>query len=435
MKNQNKCKLDSAGVFVGFTTMPTGLGVYNFFNTQISHIFQNYKEGISSNYKKLSPKWNQSDDGKEFENYFYQPKGYFLFGEFDLLVLSLIDDFELPIRGFKPFSPLITNSGSKEEPSNEDTFAHKVIVGPSPISNLKTGIKEIAKRTFLIKKDDDRFPLISISKIKLNNTVLVKYGIKFMRGVIHAINKIVETQNTKNTRIECLIVESYSWYEISLIMFSNSYKPMVEVLTEVRKLNFDDIDVHLGTTTNTFGSDFQYKVNGCPQIDELDDNSRKFVPLIKNTITYFGFDIDLFSQLNAGSPSESKIIGQIDSNQYISARSTLFLRTGNLNKFIRDIFNTKDQSFNYVFKYNIGRGDVSVRYQYDSSEIVPLNKFLPEFCYKFSSKHIDKYIQSISTKIDLVFDIDSNIAVSRPFKKCFTILSPATRSNYPKRQI
>ena len=179
---------ENYGLFIGFLSMPLGKEK-KFYEYEIVNLFKAYKRRILSNIAAPSA------DHHDFNQFLYKPKGYFLFGNLDLVVFSIVDDFSLATRSFHPFSKLILENLPKDEQEyRAQNYTYHVISGIAPdlkyIDPEEPTLIEKAQATFLNSKKD-QLPYLGITSIKLNNALLIGEGHLFVDLAIRAIRSIL----------------------------------------------------------------------------------------------------------------------------------------------------------------------------------------------------------------------------------------------------
>ena len=103
--HQNKVvKYSGLGVMVGFTTFPIDEDIPCFYENEVEKLFNWYKKSLNSNLLE--------EKDSDFIKYVYKPKAYYIFGKFDLIFISLIDDYEICGRTFRPFNSEVSHSSS-----------------------------------------------------------------------------------------------------------------------------------------------------------------------------------------------------------------------------------------------------------------------------------------------------------------------------------
>ncbi len=215
---------EKCGLVLGLIAYPFQLEGKELYREVLEkQFFSNYKNGIDKYSLQKLP------------NHLYDPRGYRLFGNYGLLVVSLIDDFAFCDRIFH------ANHGYRDTDKNETKYQHssKVITG---ISCAKTPayLENKAKQTFLRKGDDHtekRYPFIGINKLKINNDLLFGHGC----GIIEEIKeKILSLSNSRNNVgdicFDSIIVDSFDNDELVVISFSNNISELDSFFSSVRNL-------------------------------------------------------------------------------------------------------------------------------------------------------------------------------------------------------
>jgi hypothetical protein len=169
------CRLADGCVFVGLTSVPYGRG-HDFFAKQIvAGTFAPYKTGVRHNFATTCDAASLA----EFDGAYYIPKGYALFGPFDLAVLSLVDDFEIGTRTFRAYDPMLL-AGGQESAYN---FRHRTLLGATPLYGDAVTVADLARDTFLC---ENRLPYLAICEVKLNNDLVVGLGLDFLGLALEA---------------------------------------------------------------------------------------------------------------------------------------------------------------------------------------------------------------------------------------------------------
>lgn len=268
-------KCDNCSLFVGFTTAP--IGECENLKKEIRAIFTEYSE-------KLKKETNVDDNHNSNPlGELYQPKFYALFGEFDLAIISLIDNFDLGNRKFHPYS--LQEQIDEYSSQRAINFNYKIITGPAP-TTLKgeRSLIEKASETFLCKESSKA--LISITSLKLNNSLLIGSGVRFTtiveKALIHIINE--------RKGVDFLLVETFSWHELTLILFSDSYDFITEIIAEIREFSLLDI-YKITKDDDCYNYILQHSLVACSTFHP--ENQIKDAHVFTSTFSNFGYDIDL----------------------------------------------------------------------------------------------------------------------------------------------
>jgi hypothetical protein len=351
-------KTENYGVFLGLMTMPFG-NEDDFLKYEIENLFEQYKENVKRNLV------NDLPADSDFEQYLYRPKAYCLFGNFDLAVFSLVDDFSLGTRNFHPFSPLIK---PKRDELNKDyqpqNFTFHIISGTAPdmryIDPKEPSLIEKSKDTFLASAPSE-YPLIGITSIKLNNGFLVGGGGRFVDLVLRKIREVIREKSPLEGNLEYMILHSFSWHEITLVFFSNSYRLIAHKILQIRELTFGDLRTSDNEKSCQKVMDAsllylmrQKETGNAPKPEEIDQSHT-----IVHTHTTFGYDANLL--LN-DAPEQMEMIREDEINFYIRWN----IKPGHLYSFIQDLekeLNQKNKNTEALKllegKITAGRGDYS----------------------------------------------------------------------------
>lgn len=224
------CVMGDAGISVFLLSLPFGKEV-EFYRTEL-------RDGAFAKYKKavMDRLQGRSASRDEFADVFYEPRAYYLFGRFDLAVLSLVDDFEFSSRTFHPFDPMMahTYEGSGRKPYFQN-FLHKVITGPTPSFGAANDLVPLARRVFL----DRTKPLFGIMLLKINNSLLIGCGGDMLRATVRQIRLAAKPYRAMG--LDVVILESYSWHEVTVLMFAASYHAMKEFTSAIKDVQLKDL--------------------------------------------------------------------------------------------------------------------------------------------------------------------------------------------------
>lgn len=332
------CLMGDAGISVFLLSLPFQQERL-FFEREIRNgVFQWYKQSVESNFRGTTDVERQA----EFAKYLYQPTAYYLFGRFDLAVLSLIDDFEFSVRTFHPFDPKM-GRGAK---SYSENFVYKVITGPTPCFRSSSDVIDLARQTFLCTP---RKPLFALTLLKLNNSLLIGSGASFLRAVVSHIKGL--SKRWVDRDLDVVILESYSWHEITVLMFAQSYRVIVEFVAAVRESTLGSI-VNVPNVNAVDGSllALHVQAHGGSLLDSH---------VFADSETTLGFDFDL---LDGELPKDG--LAQDDLIELFTRWS---VKPGHL-KEAGDILRS---SVGREPLLTLGRGDLAIRYPPDLQQGAP----------------------------------------------------------------
>lgn len=384
---ESKHLIDNSGIFLGLSTIPLPLKQGKaFFEREIQQgIFKKYKDRIrdfSFNIEKDDPSVLA-----EFEEYFYEVRAFYLFGRFDLAVLSLVDDFKLGSKTFHPYShltedALLDKDGQLLQPEN---FIFQTQTGYAPqLITEYPSLLEQAKDTFLKEKSSQHtaFPLFASCSLKLNSAFTIGSGDDFLKLVASMIYSRLEASPDFKEHFDFILLQSFSWNEFTILFFADSYDTITKHILEVRELSFEELKL------------FDYGKSG------LLDSIRKEALLTKllekeqesedkldkahifvHSQTIFGFDIDLFDEKNGEVQADSQLFKPIlDDNLKLNIQ--LFVKPGHL-KTVAKHFSEKSKDWhlhigNGDFVYPVPNGNLELSYKelLNNTDLEDLNKHI-----------------------------------------------------------
>lgn len=356
------CRVQDAGLFIGLISTP--LGQEDTFTDKIINegLFKLYKQAVMqnfpNNYKKANGKYYQ-----EFDNYFYKPEPYILFGPFDLAILSLVDDFEFALRTFGPYDPMCCKI--KENLPFHSDFSHQVLFGPTPRFAVGKNIVELAKDTFLAEPEVAH-PLISMCQLKLNTGCYIGTGFDLVRFTLRSIREAFDNYKPRFSEMSILISQSYSWNEFTILLFGPSYYDMMRFIQKISEWTYIDI-VH---KVNNLIENGQIGIEDYETLKEMSDlrviatiigelykNAEK---LPKNTHVFeishttLGFQLDILKQIVSDKNNNVKLLDKIEEKDNIVPYCRWFSKAGHLSSALYSLgFNKGDW-----FSLFAGKGDV-----------------------------------------------------------------------------
>lgn len=246
---------------MGFTTFQINKHLESFYDRQIQIIFDEYREELRNN--MTSPSGSHS---QEFD-FFYKPRPYYIFGKFDLAFVSLIEDFEICGRSFRPFNGKTKGS---EDGQSAQPFDYKILAGN--FSSINHAKKENYSKN-IHGTLNNKLPFIAICNLKINNALLLRYGFKSLNVYFQDLHRsfkesdFLKNEKNQGKLLDTLLFETVGSYEFTLLLFSNSYELISSSLIKLREMHFE--------------SD-EEQFHGCPFFEH-------------SNVTY-GFDLELFKE-------------------------------------------------------------------------------------------------------------------------------------------
>ncbi len=286
--------------FSAFTTLPGFETSGNFFRDEIRTMFDNYRQSLSSMQSIC-----QSDQCRPNpdDTFLYRPVPYCLFGDFDMAIFSLIDDFSFATKKFKPSS-------------HSAGYKYQINTGIIPIVEV---YDEKHTRVHIFKNEaipdffsgKEFYPFTGVASIKLNNAMLVGLGQSFIKlynfFLIAYLDKWVAKLKRQGKKFFYFLNENLGWNEITIYFFGSSLLEMQEFLIRFRQYRLADIEAFVRQLLGKKPHD-DISVNGILSIFKtLKEHSllSKFIrkngkgkecleshPVIATSITY-GFHIDM----------------------------------------------------------------------------------------------------------------------------------------------
>lgn len=156
----------------------------------------------------------------------YNPYFYYVYGNYDFAILANINNYDF---AQKLFLPKKDDKDPLEESKVDYTY------------QLITGILNQNNDTFLADDLYKEFGFLGIFKLKLNNGYLVGNGIKFTSSVVDLIRNRLKSISGPNAKF--IILHSFSWFEITVLFFSNLPDQVGEVLYDLRSLKMGVLDI------------------------------------------------------------------------------------------------------------------------------------------------------------------------------------------------
>jgi len=377
MHEYNKlCLLDNSSIFIGLISSPFSFELEFYENEFEKGLFEGYRNGLKRYFSEDDSK------SKEFERYFYKPVPYFLFGKFDLGILSLVDDYEFSIRTFHPFDPLMQKNIEK---NYREDFAYQLIIGPSPKFAENDNLVKLFNKIIFNNKS---YPLIGICQIKINSSFLIGCGSDFLRCFIKTI-KIIYKDKFKDKPIDIIILESYSWHEITLLITSNAYSKITDLVLLIREMTFGDMKKILEDKQENMELEILKSLNSLI-IDIVESKKNNydsdFNHICENTTTIFGFKLEIFKDLKNNKSSD--LLDLIDGRDKVLPFSRWFCKGGHLKNSINIISNKNPNEASIC----IGRGDFL--YPEYKQGFVQTKKFIKKFILAQVAENLHKDILS-----------------------------------------
>lgn len=226
---ERRYQIDDYGLLIGLLSTPEGMNTDDFFQEEI-------KENLSTIYKK------GRFGGKADNTKLYTYKGYKTFGDHDLAVLALIDDFSYPNRVFHP------SHGSRCESGAEYyNYEYQIMtcLNTLPYSKEKENTDTLHELMWNEKSSIDEYPYICITRAKVSNYFLLGNGIDFIELVKRYLLSCSEKYNgsgNSTKKMRTVVLDNMGCEELVIINFTYCISLMAEFNHEIRCINFSALE-------------------------------------------------------------------------------------------------------------------------------------------------------------------------------------------------
>lgn len=293
---------------------------------------------------------------------------YYMFGSFDILYLSKLNNFGNAQELFL----------NKEEVATNKPYTNLLLTG---ILKHEEKIESSNFEDSIYKK----YALIAITNFKLNNKFLISTDAKMFFDSVE--NKIKELLKDKE---ECsyFILQTFSWHEISVVIFSNDHEIISEFIQESREKTLEDIEDCRNIHSNSLCNN-----------DEFD--SIKNSDIFSDSYSYFGVNLEKFEKEKDEKHWKThKIKSEIEWQ----------IKPGHFATFI-NLLEEKFKKENIEFKKDnikmvIGKSDYNYQGCFESlADNYKIHKILKEELNDDSKKEFEKIIYQVRNfRTNLLFD-------------------------------
>lgn len=211
--------MNSTAFFISFVTVPKGNNIKDFFEKEF------YTDGVDSGlYKVYQDNLNNFsnsmfEEKDTLDNELYKPIPYFIFGDYDLGMISLVDDFTIGNRIFSSVHTYKTkNNGIKS-----NSFKYEIISGISTKKSFKNNSE--------LHVHQNQSAWLAVIRLKVNNGLLIGTGISIYDEIVGILKEF------QNDDIQISILYSFDSYEMTLVCFSKKFSFINELVSEIRVLD------------------------------------------------------------------------------------------------------------------------------------------------------------------------------------------------------
>lgn len=260
------------------------------YKKHFNKIFKNYKDKLAKSNQ------NQNFENKKRVKSLYKPHYYNLWGSHDICIISLVDGYTFAHRLFhqNTYKNIENSKDKKVSEKNvidveKFNFNYQIISGIVPPDSISLYEK------YELIDNSKLYPFISITKIKVNNGFLIGNGISYLDAIVKLIDKIVKSKNN----LEFLIVESFCYNELTLVLFSQKIDTLYKTIIELRENDLEtlkdvDIEAYEKIKENSLLNIFY---------DNIEKDKFSEHHLFAGTHTYFGYNPDLVKDVEIDSSS------------------------------------------------------------------------------------------------------------------------------------
>jgi hypothetical protein len=357
--------IESSTLHIALATYPKNQAQQ--YITSIKSSYDAFKKSFEKNFvnnKVESPK-------KDTSNNTYLPLVYHIFGSYDVAFISVIDSYKFAQKVFTSNEELNPNS-------------YQILTGLCPKINDKFDLNK------MYDHNKDKL-FVNICNIKLNNGFLIGNGLDFFDSVIRFIDtkiKGIKKSSENDVCYDYIILKSFSWCEICLVLFDDDASAIGKIINELRN-----------TTINELGLDgdklTQILNNSLYQNHNTDVTILKNSHIFSDTHSYLGVHYEKFTERKIDF-SKVKLETEIE----------YMVKPGHIGDLLEELESIKDSSGTAIFQkekasFITGKSDYIIPEQEKTS--FENNQKLFSKVREDGSKIFD-YVRGIKTKPLLEFE-------------------------------
>lgn len=263
-------KIDPHGLFIGLVNLPL---------TQEESFNENFVENIFKSYSESL----RNISGTNLHDSLYKPISYILFGNYDMGIISLVDDSVFSLQKFKPNSEIILDNSENTDLNINYNFNYQVLHCSKFNYNIpKNTLLNLFEEIVLPKPNKDSASFISITTLKIRSSLIIGSGIRINQLIHEAIDNCIKNEEKK---IKYIVLETNSWHEYVILLFSNDIDLLCKKVVEIRDLKFESIKkldiLQLKDNSKIYKKSLLYKLK-----KEISENEQIF----STSYTYLGLD-------------------------------------------------------------------------------------------------------------------------------------------------
>ncbi len=368
-KNSNLLHLPASPLtlHIALATYPKN-GITDYVNA-IKEFYNNAEEDIRGNYAKRT----------DTDYCRYAPLVYHLFGSYDVACISLIDNHKFAQKLFSP------DNG----PQSPNIF--QLITGICP-EDQNRKLRDV----FVTLRNDNGeciYRYVGICNLKLSNTFLIGNGQQFLSRVINLINNAIEA-NPKEPKVEFMLMQSFSWFEVSLVLFCNQSQRIADIIIDLREKKISDLFTE--NADNQQLKDFIKQSLGDSFYGESDKKKLlEHSHIFADTHSYFGVAFNQFTDENVSIANEffTEIQWQV--------------KPGHIGDLKKELEGLKDTD-TPIFELNnplflTGKNDYFIKEKTSDTSTLNTSKKLFTLFTK-PNNTIQQYIRGVKTQVQFMVD-------------------------------
>lgn len=236
---------------------------------------------------------------------------------------------------------------------------------------------------------ENKYPLIGISKFKINNSLIIGSG-SYLLELIYGYLELMLRDVWKYENLDFFITESFCSYELCFVLFSDSYEEMTKFLINLRGINFANLE---DANPELYGKiEFDTLLNS---LDDSDEIIIKNAHVFAKTHTVFGYDIEWKN-------NNKKFLPLNINADKIQVFNHWDVKPGHLKNFKKLCDKYLDISDNYYIP--IGKGVIVTKAKISNNKLPDIFESFQENKNYYSINEIDDHIDKVKTYVNIILN-------------------------------
>lgn len=224
------CIIDKYGLFIGLVSTPGNITAGELAHEISLDLFGRHKKSRNT-FAKVN--------GVTLDEKLYAPLSFKTIGDQELIILSLIDDLSFPHRVFHPYHGNIKLNRKDNEVRE---FDYQVLTCSNSYGEFSGNPEENGPAPLDSFLEDQRYPFISISKIKVSNYFLLGNGIHFLnlikKGIYALSNRLIDPAKKI---VRTLVLDSFGSEELIILTFSKNLSILGKMIHRIRGMQMEHL--------------------------------------------------------------------------------------------------------------------------------------------------------------------------------------------------